>query len=223
MSSGLEMISGAMPGKEILVGVGTGVGVIRAAFKSFKKVPPGEMGLRTRWDVPRQKNGKYRVVNPGPRIMLPFSDSIKTISVLDRSNDLEDITVDRACGQIVVKSSVTWGVIPDPEGESLYRALYVAENLKEGVTNICWNGLNTVLNGISDEEFKRKGSIYGNLQDECRDKLDGYGVDLRRLDLGTNALTPAQVIRGRPGDPPPSITEAAVATLTLVPGLPDSS
>lgn len=65
-----------------------------AYIKTFKLVEQGNQAIRlNRGKVACDKNGDPIILGPGLKMMIPFWQTIKIVSVLDRTIDLETVTV----------------------------------------------------------------------------------------------------------------------------------
>lgn len=65
-----------------------------AYIKTFKLVEQGNQAIRlNRGKVARDKHGNVIILGPGLKMMIPFWQTIKIVSVLDRTIDLETGTV----------------------------------------------------------------------------------------------------------------------------------
>lgn len=190
---GEALSSGMGISKELIGGVtGTAV-VISSAFKAFKRVPQGEMGVRMRFGKVRlDKNDEPKVVGPGLHGVPPFTHSIETISVQDRSHDLGNFAIERAGVKYDVKSSITWAV--SEEKEHVRRALFKATGLTEMVTNICGSGLRFIMTTAEDSEFDNQHSITEGVHEVCDEDLLVYGVLLKNLQIREIARNDAQVL-----------------------------
>jgi uncharacterized membrane protein YqiK len=65
-----------------------------AYIKTFKLVEQGNQAIRlNRGKVARDKHGNVIILGPGLKMMIPFWQTIKIVSVLDRTIDLETVPV----------------------------------------------------------------------------------------------------------------------------------
>lgn len=208
-----EVVSGGMGLSKELVGGIAGVGVaISSALKGFKRVPQGEMGVRTRFGkVKFGKDGEPRVVGAGLHGVLPFTHSIETISVQDRSHDLGDFAFERDDQKYHVKSSITWAV--SQEKEHVRRALFETNSLTETVTNICASGLWIVMTSIDRGKINDSREISHDVHEICDEDLLVYGVLLKALRLREVARSEAQVLAGALQRNPPDDMSGRLAVV----------
>ena len=199
-----EALSGGMGISKEVVGGVAGVGfAISSALKGFKRVPQGEMGVRTRFGkVSYDKNSIPRVVGAGLHGVIPFTHSIDTISIQDRSHDLGDFAFERDEQKYHVKSSITWAV--SQEKEHVRRALFETNSLTESVTNICASGLWIVMTSIDKDAMSDAREISQNVHEMCDEDLLVYGVLLKALRLREVARSEAQVLAGALQTNPPA-------------------
>ena len=187
-------------------------------FKAVAKVNEGEMGVRTHYGRTHRVRGRragqlYGITGPGYHPVVPFTHSIKTVSVRDRSNDLGELQVDRENTQFRVMASVVWRVMD--HGDNPYRALYHIQNegaLTETVTNHCLGGLRVVMAELPVAKLVDDREVQGSVKEICDDELGYYGVDLKTLNLLTVTRTIGEMLRGTvPGPNSPGLGAIAIA------------
>jgi regulator of protease activity HflC (stomatin/prohibitin superfamily) len=159
-------------------------------------VRTGEWGVFVRFEKVVYKRGMPKLAAPGLRPLIPWLWMVRTISVMDRSSDLSELTVDRKSGQINVRPSVTWHVMTTEDHP--YRALFLVDNLPATVANICGNALRTVFEseGVTDDQLGNADELFEMVDAQCREELRHYGVRLLAVNLISRALTPAEKLSG---------------------------
>lgn len=171
---------------------------------SVKRIPRGHVGQlqRNHKPVVHLVDGEesFRQFGPGIRMRVPIWESVQSISVQHRNNDLDVLTVEPADGgyQICVKSSITWRV---SEGNAdVHRALFLAQNeaeLTRIVVNECGAGLSGVLSqleGVVSVNDIDVHSVIGNTKTACTGRLKTYGVELIEMQIQSLNRSPAQVL-----------------------------
>lgn len=226
MSLAQEVLTGGMGASRELITKVSGVMILGGtAFKAVAKVSEGEMGVRTHYGRAHRIRGRrsgelYGIVEPGYHPVFPFTHSIKTISVQDRSNDLGELQVDREDKQYRVMSSITWFV--SKEGDNPYRAIFNILNegdLTQAVTNICLSGLREVMAEIPDAKLKNRREVQGGVSEICSDDLGYYGVLLKRLNLHSVTPTIGEMLRPTGQFPPPPRMGALAVAAEVTPEL----
>ena len=178
-----------------------GASVVGGGIKAFANVPSGHMGVRTRFERAERKEGSkregqiYGTVKPGFRWVIPFSDSIRTISVQGRNHQLEPILVDfRRGGQMKIESNIWWHVKDD--GDNPYKAIFGVkddETLTRTVADIGVSGLNFVLGEMRHKRQINTYEVEGNLKEHVKDDLLKYGTQLDVWKLGNPYKSDAQM------------------------------
>jgi hypothetical protein len=204
---------------------------ISLAVKAVVSVGEEEMGIRRRFKKARvykrgRKQGRHKIVGPGPHLTFPGVHSIVTINVNDRSTDLEDLILDVPTGkdgipeQYKIGSSAVWRV--SKEGEAPYDAYFGTSTLQETVTNICVNGLLATCRNIGNpNELYDSELIFNQTHERCEDDLMNYGVVLVNLYLTSVARTEAQVLASAISESPTNANNVLVmanASGVVVPG-----
>jgi uncharacterized membrane protein YqiK len=104
-----------------------------AYIKTFKLVEQGNHAIRlNRGRVARDKNGNVIILGPGLKMMIPFWQTIKIVSVLDRTVDLETVPV-RGKGKFEaynIRATLTVSI------SSIFYWLYGAEEIEARVRGI---------------------------------------------------------------------------------------
>jgi regulator of protease activity HflC (stomatin/prohibitin superfamily) len=199
----IQELSGGGAARGVFGAVSGGLVAAGALVKAFEKVSEGEVGVRMRFGRAilcknTESDPRHRTVGPGIHAVVPFTHGIRKISIQDRTNDLESIMVDSAEDQqLVVNSYIIWAVRAD--GDNPYKALFNVEpgELTQTVTNLCTSGLFRVMDGKSRNRMREYDQISGDVHDECRDDLQNYGVQLKRLNLKTVTLSPHEKLGER--------------------------
>ncbi|MNI35629.1 FtsH protease regulator HflC [compost metagenome] len=104
-----------------------------AYIKTFKLVEQGNQAIRlNRGKVARDKHGNVIILGPGLKMMIPFWQTIKIVSVLDRTIDLETVPV-RGKGKFEaynIRATLTVSI------SSIFYWLYGAETIDARVRAI---------------------------------------------------------------------------------------
>ena len=196
------MNTGEIAGMAIKVGSAAGGGILvgRSFKSSFVEVPEQHLGFVLWRERVRktQRNGLpgpfYGVRGPGKYKTRPFFGTIQSIFIGDRSNDLSEITFDRAeHRQYTVHSSIVWNVIH--EAEAAYRAKFKTQNLEQAVTNTCVGGLRKVLHMVPEAEIGDEEVVFGELHSKVRRPLNRFGVQLTTLNLHEVRFSQGQMQR----------------------------
>ena len=208
MVSGMELAAGAGIGKKIFGKSSTtiplalaGASVVGGGLKAFANVPSGHMGVRTRFERAERKEGSrregqiYGTVKPGFRWVVPYSDSITTISTQSRNHQLEPLLIEfKRGGQTKVESNIQWHVSED--GDNPYKALFEVkdeETLTRTVADVSLSGLHYVLGEMKHRKQINTYEVEGNLKEHVKDKLLEFGTELDTWRLGNDFVSDAQM------------------------------
>lgn len=203
LAAGFLDNGGVLDGGKSLIPIITGGALaVGLAVKAFTKIDEGERGVRTHFGRPVHKTGgkkgqPYGILGSGIYIAVPFTHSIRRISIQNRPDVLPLMPVDIAGTQINVVPSIEWAVMDDET--SILNAMFGVSSdkeLKEAVVNICVSGLNKAVGSLTLDDIRTGESlIQSAVIDLSAGDLAGYGVELRRLRINNNARSIGEMIR----------------------------
>lgn len=200
--------------KEILGPIVLAASVAGTLVKSVTFIGRNELGIRTKFGLPTtNKDGSYRVAQPGPRVTVPFTHSILKVDVADRSTELDAITFDRDA-QRIARPIVIWGIRPD--GDSLVKSQFEVEDgeLGQVVKGICEGGIFDALRGVDEADFERpdcRATVETAMVEACGDMLtDRYGVEIRRLNIHLAKTLGQKLVDANLSGQPPGLVTAVI-------------
>lgn len=180
----MEMFSELLAG--LLVPV---VGAVMAAFKSFRFVYEGELGIRLRFGraVIDRATGKPKVIQPGFVLMIPWVDTLlrrhvrqQTISLNGQRFLLKDGMVVEVNGYVLFKVA------------DVYRALFEVANLDQAMTEFAMGALRSEMTKRDYKEIDQIDDISLAVMAQLKERAEQWGVQLIAFQL-TN-LAPAEEV-----------------------------
>jgi len=188
-----EIISGASGvSGEAITAAGTGILAVTTAFKSIKRVSPGEKGIRMRFGRAKMRDGKPVIVGSGMHGIIPFTHGIENMDIRDQSTEVAELFIDRS-EQYRVLASFVWRV--SPEGDNPYKARFLVEGVENVVPHICFGALRTVMTTINEKQMIDAIAVGDGVRQLCEQDLEAYGTEMRRLNLHSVARSVGSMLR----------------------------
>jgi len=199
--------------------VGTGTA---AVFKKGRRpmfIEEGFVGVRTRRDqVIRYKKGDQagsaKIVEKGFQFAFPLINTLRIISIQDRSLPLGKLLVEREEGQYEVDGAIVWGI----NRRVADRSVFKTDSLLEGVRETCQSALRVAAMAISSCDLKSPGLqtvLFDHMAEESKDPLEYWGAELRGFNLASFARTTGQMNKEALGllSPQPDTSTSAAALI----------
>jgi hypothetical protein len=177
--------------------VGTGTA---AVFKKGHRpmfIEEGFVGVRTRRGQPiyhksGDLEGKAKIEEAGFAFALPLINSLRIVSIQDRSLQLGRQEIERTDGQYTIDASIIWGINPELADRSIFRT----DSLIAGVGEKCQGALRVAAMAVEKSMLcdpNLQEILLDMMKQESQDALDSWGAELRGLNLASFARTPGQM------------------------------
>lgn len=163
------------------------------AVRMFKFIPKGSAGLLTRRCRPVIRNGDYVRKGPGIHWVIPFTDNIEDISLLDDVTNCASVLAEnkQTKKQYVAEVRPTWCVIDTPT--DLHNAIFRAKNLAEIVETEVMCAVGVAIEAA--KKIRSREEVQKRALKSCRKYLrKTYGINLKKLGLVSVARVPVQVL-----------------------------
>ena len=155
------------------------------AFKSIKFVQEGEKGCRLRFGkVPKNKEGKAKIIDPGFVFLIPFVEKLKRHHVRQQTHRLSDQEVMIKDGLIFNVSAVVIFRVTD-----IYKALFEIDVLDKSIVDLCMGIMRDVLTEKKYDELANMEDISNELLRRLKEKASEWGVEFIQFNLTDCAPT----------------------------------
>ncbi len=151
---------------------------------SIRFIKEGERGIMLRFEKALRRNGEYRVVLPGLRLMVPGMHKLARIHVRQRTINFPEQTIVLSDRTVFEVGAVMMCRVKDTATD-LYNALFETTGIDEALTDYGLLVVRDVLAGKTYEDLfgERRGQISDELMTEAQDKAGEWGVALISFEL----------------------------------------
>lgn len=193
-------------GKNLMLTGGAGaLAGILGILKPGVVVGAGEVGVRTRFSKVEKtgwlacklnREGQLYGIIPENKGLRPtLSHNTKKVSIKDQTNEYL-FNVDNVSGkQLEVHASFIWGVTPEKAHRSLVKIEEEGDQFAESVVRFCTSALFQVIQDHPNPRHLKSEEAYPEVVALCKDDLDNYGAELRKVVLGPRAASQGQLFK----------------------------
>jgi len=166
---------------ETILSLIAGIGGVAGSIRFVKE---GERGLLLRFEKAVKRNGEYRVILPGLRIMVPGMHKLARIHVRQRTINFPEQAIVLADSTVFDIGAVMMCRVKDT-ADDLYNALFETTGIDEALTDYGLLVVREVLGGKSYGDLfgPNREAISSELLDTARDKAGEWGVDMLFFEL----------------------------------------
>lgn len=157
---------------------------IGGAAGSIRFVKEGERGIMLRFEKALKRNGDYRVVMPGLRIMVPGMHKLARIHVRQRTINFPEQTIVLSDRTVFAVGAVMMCRVKDTATD-LYNALFETTGIDEALTDYGLLVVREVLAGKNYEDLfgLNREAISRELRDQAEAKAGEWGVEILSFEL----------------------------------------
>lgn len=154
------------------------------AVAGIRFVSEGERALLLRFDkAVTKRNGEYKVIMPGLRLMIPGAHKLARIHVRQRTINLPSQTIVLADSTVFDVSAVILCRVKDT-AQDLYNALFETTGINLALTDY---GLIVIREVLADKTYENlvenRSQISNELFQAIQAQADGWGVEIIKFEL----------------------------------------
>ncbi len=151
---------------------------------SIRFVKEGERGILLRFEKALKRNGEYRVVMPGLRLMVPGMHKLARIHVRQRTINFPEQAIVLSDSTVFDIGAVLMCRVKDTSVD-LYNALFETTGIDEALTDYGLLVVRGVLAGKRYEDLfgEHRDAISGELMRQAQDKAAEWGVEILSFEL----------------------------------------
>lgn len=166
---------------ETILSVLAGIGGLAGGVRFVKE---GERGIMLRFEKALKRNGEYRVILPGLRVMVPGMHKIARIHVRQRTINFPEQTIVLSDRTVFGVGAVLMCRVKDTATD-LYNALFETTGIDEALTDYGLLVVREVLAGKNYEDLfgENRGQISEELRQRAQDRAGEWGVALISFEL----------------------------------------
>lgn len=166
---------------ETILSVLAGIGGLAGGVRFVKE---GERGIMLRFEKALKRNGEYRVILPGLRVMVPGMHKIARIHVRQRTINFPEQTIVLSDRTVFGVGAVLMCRVKDTATD-LYNALFETTGIDEALTDYGLLVVREVLAGKNYEDLfgENRRQISDELRQRAQDRAGEWGVALISFEL----------------------------------------